>query len=143
MEWAVEQAINMVTLAVEMVPDDPYPRNLTVGSLADKLWDVDDVSRFIALAFRFPELLTYDEQRIWGIIRNNGYFWKGSFSKKPPYPWEWDTGNPDHLIRDRVQHYWELFEMIIAEEDAGEGDSVGHLPDWPRVNPNPPQDTED
>ena len=48
-------------------------------SIADesgKLWDVDEVERFVKLATLHPELLTHHEQVRWKLIRGHKYLWR-------------------------------------------------------------------
>jgi hypothetical protein len=42
---------------------------ITIASVADELWDVDEPDRFFRLASRFPALLTYNEQKLWKKVR--------------------------------------------------------------------------
>jgi hypothetical protein len=36
--------------------------------VADKLWDVDPMDRFVKLAMNFPHLLDYEEQKLWKFV---------------------------------------------------------------------------
>ena len=62
-EWAIEQAVHQTELG-----------DSTVGKLRPRLWDVDEIDRFTALAFHFPELLTHEEQVLWKLIIRDPYY---------------------------------------------------------------------
>ncbi len=65
-EWAVEQALGKVILAEISDINGQYDRS--VLDEASKLWDLEPSDRFIKLAERYPDLLTYEEQLIWKAI---------------------------------------------------------------------------
>lgn len=73
-EWAVEEALCQVNLREESGDSaDDYSRALSVGAMADGLWNVDEADRFIKLVTQFPELLTHDEQVLWKRINEETY----------------------------------------------------------------------
>ncbi len=61
-EWAVENALERVTVRNR---DNRYE---SLEETSTFLWDVEDVERFVRLAYMLPDLLTYEEQVIWKII---------------------------------------------------------------------------
>lgn len=59
-EWAVEDSLNRVYLR----------EYSTIADEAGGLWDLDPSDRLIKLAESHPDLLTYEEQRIWKAIHS-------------------------------------------------------------------------
>ncbi|SET06131.1 hypothetical protein SAMN05216412_10311 [Nitrosospira multiformis] len=64
MEWAIEQSLSTVYL------EEPkeHKRGKTVSDAGLDLWGLTEADRVFRLAIWFPNLLTYDEQLIWGVI---------------------------------------------------------------------------
>lgn len=65
-EWAVEEAISRIEVR----------EKVNVHTVMNQVWHVEDADRFVKLAFNFPELLTYEEEKIWNVIKGNKLFWK-------------------------------------------------------------------
>jgi hypothetical protein len=63
-EWAVERALSEVPL--NAMGDSGQA--VTVADKAAQLWGLDEVTRLVNLATLYPDLLTYEEQRIWDVI---------------------------------------------------------------------------
>lgn len=91
-EWAVERA------GSEAVFDGD--RGTTFLEAVNNLWSTDESVRLANLALTRPDLLDYDEQRIWDTIRMSPGFWGASgdilFSVLQK---EWD-----HLLAHVEQH---------------------------------------
>lgn len=68
-EWAVETALEQVTLAEGGAFGEVRE---TVAGEARRLWDADESERFVRLAILYPELLTFDEQQKWKAIQDSG-----------------------------------------------------------------------
>ena len=51
----------------------------TLGSRSDYLWHVRESERLSSLGFAAPHLMTFEEQQIWAVISEHGYFWRGRF----------------------------------------------------------------
>jgi len=75
--WAIEQAIN----------DPAYGlyKNMSKGlkvaepkQMLDVLWDVDPADRLVKLAIHWPELMTYEEEKLVKIIKKGGWGWPKS-----------------------------------------------------------------
>jgi hypothetical protein len=128
-EWAVEKSLELVILK----ENDGYGNSVSVSDAQRNynLWDVEESERLIRLAFNFPELLTYEEQLVWRLIRDNGYLWRGHYSKSDGR-WEWSIGE-DKLIWERLRENWEIFKGVAANELPGE-----KLPTWVRTKTEPP-----
>jgi hypothetical protein len=54
-EWALNKALND--------PNDGLP-------FLNEIWDFDETDRFINLANHSPELLTFDEQKLWRLLKD-------------------------------------------------------------------------
>jgi predicted transcriptional regulator len=88
-EWAIEEAVNRTE-----VTDSE-----NVNYVMAQVWDVEEADRFVKLALNFPELLTFDEERLW----------RGSSSI--------DETSIDYPM---LRLYWKTLQMIIAGEATEE-----------------------
>src|ERR1700682_2861460 len=59
-EWAIEESLHHCRLSGTSMAN--------IADEASQLWDVDESDRFVRLAFNHPELLNYEEQRLWKLI---------------------------------------------------------------------------
>ena len=98
-EWAVEDSLDRVNF----VP------GVSVASMAENLWDVDEPDRFTNLAFEYEYLLTHDEEILWKLIKENGYLWKGRFNESGEWDWKASRGT---LIYARLREYWSAFTAV-------------------------------
>lgn len=125
LEWAVAEAL-------KNVPLDPSESDLAIGSIhaaASRLWDVDEADRFAKLAFRCPDLLTHDEQVLWKLVRECGFFWK--CERRLPgaeHPWAWHVLE-ENLVFSRLRQWW----PVLAEK-AVTGADVDGLPSLDEEN---------
>lgn len=139
-EWAIQDSLNRVYLREGTGYNGD--EGTTFFDETDRLWDVDAPDRFAKLALHYPELLTYDEQKKWKLIRENGYLWKGRMIRGK---WTWEV-EEDALIIERLRKYWDEF-CSVAE---GTMDSSA-LPTWAEEDqeeqsiplPPPPPSSED
>jgi hypothetical protein len=98
-EWTIEEAISRVGVT----------SNENMNHVMAKVWDVEEADRFVKLALNFPELLTYDEERLWKIIMEHSAFWYRDL--------EGDT----FLIEEAVNYHqlrvsWKILQKIISGE---------------------------
>jgi len=112
-EWAIEESLSSVLL----------DESNSVALAATKLWDVDEPDRFAKLAFRYPDMLTHEEQTLWKLIRESGMLWLGDYCK-PDNKWTW-TVEEDSMDTERLREYWDIFNAI-AKGDA----KKSSLPKW-------------
>lgn len=130
-EWAVEEALDRVYLREESGDSrDDYQRAISIGAMADGLWDVDEADRLAKLAMQFPELLTHEEQVLWKLVRENGLLWKGRFDNATG-EWTWRV-EYDGLIYARLREHWATFSAVAR----GEQDKSS-LPTWVKSKPLP------
>ena len=126
-EWAIESSLSRVMPAYDPTRDGPE----TLADVASELWDVDESDRFAKLALRYPDLLDHEEQRLWKLIRENGYLWKGNFIG-PVRRWQWEV-EEDSLVWTSLRKHWETFcKVARGELDYSE------LPSWPEYEPTGP-----
>jgi hypothetical protein len=119
-EWAIEKAVKDVTVAQPFGEDIP----ITAHDVTVEVWDVEEADRFAKLAFKFPELLTYDGACLWKLISKNGYLWRGRYTPLPPNEWFWVVAE-DNLYFPRLREHWDTFKKVAAGELGKE-----HLPQW-------------
>lgn len=124
-EWAVEQSLQRVLLR----ETDSSHEDVSVAAAESmfSLWDVEEADRVARLALHFPELLTYEEQLIWRLIRDCGLLWKGKFSSRNGQ-WEWSVSDND-LILERLREHWETFKNIALGEAP-----KSELPKWQKYD---------
>lgn len=132
-EWAVEESLSRVQLRDENT--DAFEPAVNLGAVADSLWDVDEADRLAKLALQFPELLTHEEQILWKLVRENGYFWLGRYDK-PSGDWTWRV-QLDSLIYPRLREHWATLNAIAK----GEMDKSS-LPAWAKSKPKPAPDPD-
>lgn len=124
-EWAIEDSLDRFNLR------EWDSGNITLFSQAEILWDVDESDRLAKLALNFPELLTHDEQIIWKLIKENGYFWRGSFHKVSN-DWTWTVQESSFLF-ERLRNSWNVVKAVAAGEEP-----LDAMPDWQRRRVIPP-----
>jgi len=116
-EWAIEESLSKVL--VYEPPDnvcnpteDDYlnERGYLLGA-AEVLWDVDEADRFAQLAIRYPELLTFDEQVLWKLIRESKTLWEGG--KLPKNKFEVKAENFNFQM---LRKYWDEFVAVAQQE---------------------------
>jgi len=74
-EMAVRDAVARTALR-------PQQADVTVWSETREIWDVDEADRFVKLALRYPELLTFEEQVLWKTICQYDYYWDNQKERK-------------------------------------------------------------
>jgi len=129
-EFAIENTLNSVNISEGGYNEAPT----SIGSVADQLWDVDEPDRFAKLALRYPEILTYDEQLLWKLVRETSGLWRGQYDNKENWTWKVIEAM---LIFERLREYWQVLK------DIARGDALKtQLPVWiwdrhRPVEPNP------
>ena len=135
-EWSIKTSIDQESLPASEATSE----NHRLGDAAKFLWDVDEPGRLAQLAFHYPSLLTYEEQLIWKLVKDNGFFWKGR-SNRLSGEWEWDC-HPRFLVAPRLEQHW---QVICDVARTGEGHD--RLPTWERfkseAKPVPDEDDND
>ena len=73
-------------------------------SLVDMLWDTDDISRLVNLASIAPKFMTYEEQVLWRVMRDEPLFW---VETQREFPLHVPEGETDQEERDRLNQFFE------------------------------------
>jgi hypothetical protein len=96
--------------------------SISIDDLSNELWDIKEPDRFVKLAFKFPELLTIEEQVLLEIIQRSDYLW--SNDSEP----EEGTEN-EGLLRERLlidgryllinllRLHWGTFNAVACGEE--------------------------
>jgi hypothetical protein len=126
-EWAIEESLAQVRPAADptrqLAPE-------TFRDVAGDLWDVDEPDRFVRLAIRYPDLLDHEEQRLWKLIRECGYLWKGAYGGSSD-EWQW-TVKEDSFNWERFRECWEVFSQVASGQAE-----PSILPSWKKYDPKP------
>ncbi len=64
-EWVMEKAVKEIPITT-----DDTGRSVTAWQVADECWRERDGDRIFRLATNYPELLTYDEKRIFDLMQD-------------------------------------------------------------------------
>lgn len=123
-EWALDRVLNDRNEGLWMSEGEE------AFHLLDKVWDPLEPDRFVKLALNYPSLLTYEEELLWKIVCENGFFWKGSQNKKGYYVWECDK---DTIKIDEVREYWETLKKVVSGEL--EAKALPSLEPWEEQGP--------
>lgn len=109
-EWAILESLKSVPVS-DRLRDGARP---TIFDFASELWDVDEADRFVRLAFLAPDLLNFDEQVLWKLIREYGYFWQGNWEGRDgKQEWVWSCDGCS-IIYERVRQEWGSLKKIAA-----------------------------
>jgi hypothetical protein len=118
-EWAFHEVFKTESIAPS------FGEEKTLKEAVDDLWDPLEPDRLVKLAQKYPSLLTYEEDLIWKVIKEEPSFWlkddglpKGeplSISNWPPTP-----PQPD---MKRIRRLW----PAIKEAASGEGVDFARL----------------
>jgi hypothetical protein len=123
-EWAIERSLSQVHLEEEF----NNTVSVTDAERTRHLWDLDEADRIVRLAMTYPELLTYEEQMVWKLIRENGLLWKGKYVGDPPQ-WTWQV-QESSIILDRLRENWPIL-LAVANGSRPRTD----LPTWEKTKP--------
>ena len=77
-EALIDSAMKEVVLYQRTVRHDEFRteiQDVTIAEVANDLWSVREHERLIALVIHAPELMTYEEQTIWALIKENPKLW--------------------------------------------------------------------
>ncbi len=111
MEWAIELGLKNTEIG---------ENDASLTTVWDKgriLWDVNEADRFANLAFKEPNLMTYDEQILWKVICETSGIWEGAFGSNGK--WQWDVEEKS-LARESLRQHWENLKKV-ASGDANKG----------------------
>jgi len=99
--WALEDSLSRVFITEEV---DSRGNRKSLSEVGMSLWDPE---RLVRLALKYPELLTFHEQLVWKLIRENHYLWKRSWADNSTQ----DLSEAD-LDWQRLHEIWEIFNAV-------------------------------
>lgn len=118
-EWALDGALKEEESGFNGSYKDPLTGNSSYY-LLDILWDIDEVTRFIKLAWSGQlQLISYEEELIWETIKDNAWYWRctgKSVKGREPLMLEWDTKELSAVLINRVKDDWALLLKIASGE---------------------------
>jgi hypothetical protein len=107
-EGAVEQYLSQVRLR---------EGNVDVNQLAVVLWDPVEGDRFVKLALRFPELLSFEEQLLWKTICECDALWRCPVEQRRDLgPREAEQA----LDFPALRAHWEALKLVATGDMAPE-----------------------
>jgi hypothetical protein len=114
-EWAVEDSLKNVTLHESAGQDD---RSVSVAD-ESRLWDIDEAERFARIAIQYPELLTYEEQKLWKAVWDSGLLtgarcWSDEYGGGA----FWDWSFLERVTFPLLRQYWKELKEASESEDA-------------------------
>lgn len=123
-EWALEESLRSVHMDDNI--SGSYGNTATLDYLKDFLWSINESERFMILALNYPELLTFEEQKLWQVISKHPYL----YLDKCPGPWMSENINYDALDKD-----WEvLLHASYDNEEALKALKEAQAPLIPTAN---------
>jgi hypothetical protein len=123
-EWALDRVLNDRNEGLWMTEGNE------TFNLLERIWDPIEPDRFIKLALQFPTLLTYEEELLWKVVCENGFFWKGSKNKQGILTWECSS---DSIKINAVREHWDSLKKVISGDL--EPESLPSLADWEEEGP--------
>jgi hypothetical protein len=120
-EWAIEHALSDVILG----EDAHGPVNVDLAAFF--LWDPHEADRFAKLALYYPELLTYDEEVLWKLIRECEVLWCNDVNHRRGLP---PQENDAMLLYPLLRTHWEVLQKVAAGEE-----DISMLPRRPEEPP--------
>ena len=92
--------------------DDGEMHNHSLAVVFSEVWSSDESERFINMCYRFPTLLTYEEQRIWETIKSSDVFLVNATTNMPTY---WQIEGVGALDRSMIRRFWDLLLEHVEE----------------------------
>lgn len=121
-EWAIQEAFGRELF--DPGDNDGHPTKL--DEELDRLWQINEIERLVALALRRPQLLTFEESRAWKVLKDTAAFWKhqrypdfDAFHWKDVLP-QWDKLAP--LLNEAVER--NIVRGLTPEELSAAGISL-------------------
>ena len=75
-----------------------------INDIVDEVWDLSESLRFVRLALRAPDLLSFEDEVLWTLIRNRSELWTAS-------PRTLET-----LDVSRLEADWDAINAEVAEQ---------------------------
>ncbi len=125
-EWAIGEVVSREKVKIR---DHENHENYETSALKATaiIWDVDEADRFIKFAEACPELLNFDEERLWKTIKETPYFFlrvEKNDKLSSALIWSTDSNN---IWYQRVRGCWDLLQKVANGDE--DGDSLPVLPE--------------
>lgn len=115
MERYIREGLKEATIHPRITVKPKNQSGVSLNSIIDELWDLDPKVRTVKLAIFAPELLNYEEAKIWQVITNIPALWSLKVKKNefgavlPPYDLEM-------LDVELIELHWNLLEKIASDK---------------------------
>lgn len=86
--------------------------NWSLSNAVSEFWSTDNVARFINMCAFMPELLNYDEQRIWETIKATPKFWDENIES---YLNPFHIKGLGYIDKFAVGHWFESLSIHVEE----------------------------
>ncbi len=116
-EWAFHEAFKTESIAPSTGEEK------TLKEALDDLWDPVEPDRLVKLAQKYPSLLTYEEDLIWKVIKEEPSFWFKDKGLPPGGLLSGFTSMPPRPNMKRIRRLW----PAIKEAASGEGVDFARL----------------
>lgn len=111
-ELAIEQAVR----SAQIISDPEHEHFVTAYEVLHEIWAAEEMDRFINMALDYPQLLTFEEERIWSVMKDNPLFWKDGRRMSDAYVSRNDLA--EQILRKKVREHWETLRRIGTGEVA-------------------------
>jgi hypothetical protein len=98
-EWAIERAA--MDVGVWNQDDEP---SASASAVATLTWDVYEADRVAKLAFYSPQLLSYDQEKVWKAVQEDAQYWKNKKGDKVQ----------DNFDFPRLRENWDELKQQVA-----------------------------
>jgi len=90
--------------------------NWDLSSAVAEVWSTDESERFINFCYHLPNLLTFEEQRIWETIKASPFFLANDATAMETF---WEVERIGHLDRGSISQFWEnLLEHVEEHKES-------------------------
>lgn len=102
-EWVLQEAFKQEVFDNSDMNQSP----LHLEDALNDLWQVNEVERLVALAISKPQLLTFEESRVWKVLKDTAAFWKNhQYQEFKAFRWleilpQWEKIGP--LLSEAVE----------------------------------------
>jgi len=114
-EWAVEEAVKKVPIKLHKGDFDEGapPWNENASDAIQNAWDVEEADRFVKVALNYPLLLNHEEEILWKLICETGFFWKGNMTADGKFYYQINKSSCDFKA---VREHWNKLNQVAKEE---------------------------
>jgi len=113
-EWAIEKAIKEVELLSLHEGSSADQKNKldyhTAKDAMDNVWDVEEADCFAKKAMIYPNLMNYDEQKIWKMVIEDKTLWKKRNDMAGNIRSELNFVN---FKFNEFRKHWEIFKKVV------------------------------